>query len=242
MDVLIVDDEPLARSGVRTRLARHAGIHVIGECTDGEHALDRLTNTHVDLVFLDIQMPGVNGLDVLRQLKPEQRPLCILLTAYDDHAVHAYDLKVLDYLLKPINDARFDEAIQRARDAMDAKRHLSQKRHSHVHRFQVRVGRRDLLINAGDIDWFEASGDYVGLHVGSATHLIRETMLQVEQSLDPERFVRIHRSTIVRIDRIAETQALSNRDCIVRLHDGTILRASRSYVAAMKALLERGTL
>jgi len=237
--VLIVDDEPLARAGVRARLDAHADISVIGECGDGASALEFLQSQSPDLLFIDVEMPGLSGLEVLEGLPPEQRPLTVLLTAYEQFALRAFELRALDYLLKPVDDERFADALDRARDTLALRRGEAAGAQAprHATRFEVRLGHRVQLVHADEIDWIEAQGDYAGLHVGEQMHLLREPMQQLAGRLDPTRFARIHRSTIVRLDRVAEIQPLSNRDHLLRLRDGTVLRASRSYVDALRAAL-----
>ncbi|WP_430392245.1 LytR/AlgR family response regulator transcription factor [Dyella sp. 20L07] len=239
MRVMVVDDEPLARDGVRARLASHADMHWVGEACDGPSALQAMASLRPDLVFMDVQMPGMNGLDALRSIPPDVRPLSILLTAYDHFAVAAFELQALDYLLKPIDDQRFRESLDRARatQRLRTREGAAEPIKRWADRFTVRVGQRIAVIEANEIDWIEASDDYAGLHVGSRLYLLREPLHQLSLRLDPTLFLRIHRSTIVRIDRIAEMEALSNRDCLLRLRDGTPLRASRTYVEPLHAAL-----
>jgi two-component system, LytTR family, response regulator len=239
MRVMVVDDEPLACEGVRARLAAHEDVNYVGEAGDGEAAIAMMERLQPDLVFMDVQMPGVSGIDALRRIAPEKRPLAILLTAYDQFAVSAFELPALDYLLKPIDDQRFREALDRARAAMRHRtRHdTAASPQTWAEHFTVRVGQRTVVVHASDIDWVEANDDYAGLHVGSQLYLLREPLHQLSLRLDPRRFVRIHRSAIVRIDRIAELEALPNRDCLLRLQDGTPLRASRTYVDQLHAAL-----
>jgi len=237
--VLVVDDEPLARRGIIKRLASHADMHVIGEAGDGEAALSAIAAHAPQLVFMDVQMPGMDGLATLDLLPPGERPLTILLTAYDQFALRAFELRALDYLLKPIDDERFAEAIDRARDTL----HLRQAARPaadtprYPARFAVRSGNRVSFVATADIDWIEAMGDYAGLHASNKLHLLREPLHLLVARLDPALFLRIHRSTIVRIDRIADMAAQSNRDSLLRLHDGTPLRASRTYGDALRAAL-----
>lgn len=240
--VLIVDDEPLARAGVRARLDGHPDASVIGECGDGASALAFLQSQSPDLLFIDVEMPGLSGLDVLDALTPEQRPLTVLLTAYEQFALRAFELRALDYLLKPVDDERFADALDRARQVLALRRGVGTAAHSprYVMRFQVRLGHRMQLVPADEIDWIEAQGDYAGLHVGAQMHLLREPLQRLGSRLDPAQFARIHRSTIVRLDRVTEMQALSNRDHLLRLRDGTVLRASRTYVDALRAALLAG--
>ena len=233
--VLIADDEPLARGGVRARLAGHADVTLVGECKDGPSALAALQAQPPDLLFIDVQMPGMSGLEVLEALPPERRPLTVLLTAYEQFALRAFELRALDYLLKPIDDERFADALDRARQVLALQRGGQPSHAPHATRFQVRLGHRVRLVRADQIDWVEAQGDYAGLHANGQLHLLRESLQRLARRLDPAQFLRIHRSTIVRLDRVAEMQALSNRDHLVRLRDGTVLRASRTYVDALRA-------
>lgn len=239
--VAIVDDEPLARSGIRARLARHPDMYLVGEYVDGKAALAGVLETPLDLLFLDIQMPNLDGLGLLAGLPQERRPMVIFLTAHDNFAVRAFDLKALDYILKPIDDDRFSESLDRAREAI-ASRHRSGATTLDISegrpglRFPIRTGRRVTFIDAADVEWIEASGDYAILHVQKREHLLRESLADLAKQLDPAIFIRVHRSTIVRLDFVAEMQALSNRDALIRLREGTPLRVSRTYIAN---LLER---
>lgn len=241
--VMVVDDEPLARSGIITRLAGHADITVIGECGDGDAALDGILAQAPDLVFLDIEMPGMTGLDVLARLPARQRPVTIFLTAYDRFAVQAFSLNVTDYLLKPVDDERFTEAVNRARLAIAFRQHQGQDaapatEHDYVESFAVRQGSRTIFVDAGDVQWIEANGDYANLYVGDKTHLVREPLHRLSQKLDPARFIRVHRSAIVRIDQIEEMHALANRDAMLRLRGGTPVRASRTYIEQLSQALK----
>ena len=244
--IAVIDDEPLARSGVIARLAAHDDIALAGEYGDGASALEGLRADMPDLAFVDVQMPGMTGLDVLAALPADKRPLAILLTAYDNFAVRAFELHAIDYLLKPIDDDRFAEALERARQALAFRRRESaiadaaaapeRPRAAYLTRFVVRIGRRVAFVDAADVEWIEADGDYATLHAGAGAHLLRESLSRLSRQLDPAHFIRVHRSTIVRIDRVAELQPLSNRDALLRLRDGTPLRASRTYIGP---LLER---
>ncbi|MDQ2972568.1 MAG: LytTR family transcriptional regulator DNA-binding domain-containing protein [Pseudomonadota bacterium] len=249
LSVLVVDDEPLARRGVIVRLARHPDMHVLAECGDGESALAAIVREKPDLMFMDIQMPGLSGLEALGLLAPHERPTTIFLTAYDRFALQAFEVHALDYLLKPIDDDRFNEALDRARvihshrAAETAQPHLQallkakSDPGTHATRFMVRIGNRVQWVAVDDLDWVEAMGDYAGLHVGNQVHLLRETLHQLSQRLDPTKFVRIHRSTIVRVSRIREMQSLPNRDGLLRLRDETSLRVSRTYIDALRSTL-----
>ncbi|RDS86161.1 LytR/AlgR family response regulator transcription factor [Dyella psychrodurans] len=249
MRVLVVDDEPLARRGVIKRLSQHADIELAGEADNGPAALKSIQALKPDVVFLDIQMPGTNGLDVIRAMKPADRPLVIFLSAYGQFALNAFEVYAIDYLLKPIDDDRFAEALQRARDVRMSRRGVGQGTHSldvdtprFPVRFSVRSGQKDVVIAVDEVMWIEAMGDYAGLHAQGRVHLLRETVHRLMEQLDPAQFVRIHRSTIVRLDCIAEIQVLTNRDSLLRLSDGTPLRVSRTYSEALRrALFERGS-
>jgi len=247
--VAVVDDEPLARSGVIARLAAYADdVVVASEYADGPAALAGLAAQPPDLVFIDVQMPGMNGLDVLAGLPAASRPLAILLTAHDSFAVRAFELNAIDYLLKPVDDERFIEALDRARQAL-ARRALEHAGMAGdrarsgagalqwLTRFGIRIGRREVFVDVNDVEWIQADGDYATLHVGERVHLLRESLQSLATQLDPARFVRVHRSTIVRVDRVAELQPLANRDAMLRLHDGTPLRASRTYIDLLLARL-----
>ncbi|RAN75281.1 DNA-binding response regulator [Bacillus sp. SRB_336] len=250
MRVLVVDDEPLARRGVVKRLSAHTDVQLIGEAGDGEAALSAIVDMAPDLVFMDVQMPGMSGFEALGLLPPRERPLTIFLTAYDQFALRAFEVHALDYLLKPIDDERFVEALDRARATLAVHRgrhHVAglqallaaQPGAGYATRFAVRIGHREVFVAVADIDWIEAMGDYAGLHVAGKVHLLRERLHLLVRRLDPAQFVRIHRSTIVRADRIAEMELLSNRDSLLRLRDGTPLRASRTYGDALRAAIAR---
>jgi len=242
--VLIVDDEPLARRGIKARLKSFPDFTVVEDCEDGVTAISAIKRHQPDLVFLDVQMPGLDGFGVLRRLPKTCRPFIIFLTAYDQYALRAFGVHALDYLLKPIDSERFRKAMEHARrqikfqtaDAIEERlsnllaEHAAQKRPKrYVQRFTVRTGNRVSFVGAKEIDWIEGVGDYIGLHVGSRRALLRETLNRLETQLDPTRFVRIHRSVIVQVSRIQELATLPNRELRVRLIDGTHLKVSRTY-------------
>lgn len=241
--VAVIDDEPLARSGVLARLAAHPDIAVVGEYADGHAALDGLRASAPDVAFIDVQMPGPSGIEVLEALPDAQRPIAILLTAHDRFAVRAFALRAVDYLLKPVDDERFREALDRAREAHAWRRAAGQgalpppSANALPVRFEVRVGRRVRFVDAECVEWIEADGDYVRLHVEGQAHLLRESLGRLAERLDPRRFVRVHRSAIVRADCVAELQPLANRDAVLRLRDGTPVRASRTHVESLIRLL-----
>ena len=249
--VAIVDDEPLARLAVKVRLARRSAFELVGEFGDGVSAYEGIATLKPDLVFVDVEMPGKSGLDVLAELPPAQRPMAILLTAYDGFALQAFELAALDYLLKPVDDDRFDEALDRAQQAFP---YRSQGRAAlpaspaatasvtstgAVRSFNVRVGSRTVLVPVEEVERIEADGDYATLHANGKTWLVRERLHQLAMQLDPRQFHRVHRSSIVRLDMIAELRSLTNRDALLRLRDGNVLRASRTYMPALSAALQQ---
>lgn len=238
--VVIVDDEPLARLAVKIRLAQRSGFELVGEFGDGDSAYAGIAALRPDLAFVDVEMPGRTGLEVLAALPPAQRPMAILLTAYDGFALQAFGLAALDYLLKPVDDERLDEALDRAQLAFP---YRGQGRPAAsilpaARSFSVRVGTRTVLVPVADIERIEADGDYATLHANGKTWLVRERLHNLAMQLDPRQFHRVHRSTIVRLDMIAELRALTNRDALLRLRDGSVLRASRTYMPALADALQ----
>ena len=241
--VAIVDDEPLARLALKTRLAHRPGFELVAEYGDGDAAVQGLAALRPDLVFMDVEMPGRSGLEALRALPLDRRPMVILVTAYDSFALQAFDLAALDYLLKPVDDDRFDEALERARRAFPWHRKNEEVRSPApapwTHTFTIRTGTRTVLVRAIDVERIEADGDYATLYAGGKTHLVREPLHLLAMQLDPLRFQRVHRSAIVRIDMVEELRALTNRDALLRLRDGSLLRASRTYMPALLEALDR---
>lgn len=236
---LIVDDEPLARERIHSFLAAESDIQVLAECGSGEEALEAIRKQKPDLVFLDVQMPGLNGLDVLRSLDPGLMPVVIFVTAYDQHALAAFEVHALDYLLKPFKQARFKEALQRAREQV-ANKNAGALTHqlldllgerkpetAHLTRLAVKTADRILFLKAEQLDWLEAAGNYVVLHVGKQTHILRETLGSLEAKLDPERFLRISRSALVNVEQIKELQPLFKGEYAVVLQGGQQLTMTR---------------
>jgi two-component system LytT family response regulator len=238
--VVIVDDEPLARLAVKVRLARREGFTLVGEFGDGASAYEGIMALKPDLVFVDVEMPGKSGLEVLAALPPAQRPMAILLTAYDGYAVQAFELAALDYLLKPVDDERFDEAVDRAQHAFPyrGQGRAAAPAATAVRSFSVRMGSRTVLVPVSEVERIEADGDYATLHANGKTWLVRERLHNLAMRLDPRQFLRVHRSSIVRLDMIAELCSLTNRDAMLRLRDGSVLRASRSYMPALAEALQ----
>jgi two-component system LytT family response regulator len=248
--VLIVDDEPLARDGVRLHLELEPGFEVVGEAGSGEEAVSLIEQLAPDLVFMDVQMPGVDGFGVVDAVGVERMPVTIFVTAYDQFALKAFDAHALDYLLKPFDAERFRSALERAREQLRGRRvegvegqlaallqELRGKR-EYLERIVVRSGGRILILRVDDIDWLEAASNYVRIHAGGRQYLLRETMSNLEARLDPGHFVRIHRSTMVRLDRIRELEPLFQGDYVLILEDGTRLTSSRGYRDRLQALLQ----
>jgi len=220
--VVIVDDEPLARSAIRGLVAEDPELTVAGECS-GVDAAEMIRREQPDILFLDIQMPEVDGFQVIEQIGLNAVPAVIFVTAYDEHALRAFEVHALDYLVKPFDDRRFFAALLRAKDHA-RKRETPRER---VARFLVRNGEKVLFIKTEEIDWIEAADYYVSLHAGGKTHLLRRSMAEIEADLDPGRFVRVHRSAIVNLDRVRELRAESGGESAVVLRDGTRVPVSR---------------
>lgn len=248
MRVLIVDDEPIARRGIRRQLQSEADVEVIGECGDGAAAIDAITELAPDLVFLDIQMPEVGGFDVVEAIGVARMPAVVFVTAYDEHALRAFDVHAVDYVLKPIDRHRFRTAVERARRRLAhapgqldrriaaALEELGRPAHDYAKRLAIKGDGRVILVNVDEVDRLEAAGNYVEVHSGGRHHLVRETMARLEARLDPARFVRISRSSIVNAIRVRELQPMFNGDFVVVLRDGTKVAGSRRYRAALDRL------
>jgi two-component system LytT family response regulator len=253
--VVIVDDEPLAREGVRVRLQRAGGVAILGESGDGDHAIALIRDSHPDVVFLDIQMPGRTGIEVARAIGLVDCPHYVFITAYDAHAISAFEVNALDYLVKPIADERFNAMLDRARSAVATQERAalaqrlgdllsnlqgsaSDPKPESAGKLTVRVANRIILIAPGDIDWIGASGDYAELHVGAKVWLMRESLSALETKLAPLGFARIHRSTIVNTDRVVELKALDDGEYTVVLRDRTPLKLSRNFRHSLPVLLQ----
>jgi len=212
--VVVVDDEPLAREGLRALLAGDREVEVVAECADGQAAIEAIRRLKPDIVFLDVQMPDLDGFDVLRALAGEPLPAVVFVTAYDKYALRAFDVHAVDYLLKPFHDERFAEALaiakaRRGEDMTERIARLLDERKPKVMRVLVKTGGRVLFIRADEIDWIEAADYYVKLHVAGKVHMLRESMAALEARLDPELFFRVHRSAIVNLERVRELQPFS---------------------------------
>jgi two-component system LytT family response regulator len=241
--VLLVDDEPLAREMLREMLQGDPQVEIVGESCNGREALEAIRNESPDLIFLDVQMPEVGGFEVLSALGkgPGPIPYVIFVTAYDQYAVRAFEVQALDYLLKPFDQERFDASWQRAKAQLVRDRNGGMDQRilalleemkagkNYLERLVIKAAGRIYFLDTSDIDWIEAEGNYVSIHSGKKTHLLRETISSLEAQLDPKKFVRIHRSSIVRLDFIQELQPWFHGEYRVILQDGTQLTLSRNH-------------
>jgi two-component system, LytTR family, response regulator len=244
--VLIVDDEPLARRGIRQLLARESDMVVVGECRDGRAALAALDTLSPDLVFLDVQMPELDAFGVIRERGVERMPLVVFVTAYDAFAVQAFEAQALDYLVKPLIAARFASGLSRVRerirqrDVVDLAGRLSAVLASAAHGpggVVVGTPSGSLVVDAHQIDWIEAEDYYSRIHAGGAQHLIRESLASLRRRLDASQFVRVHRGALVRLDRIREVRSTPSGQTVVLLRDGTTVPVSRRRRAALDAMI-----
>jgi len=240
--VLIVDDEPLARQRIEDLLAREPNVEIVGTADNGNAAIEAIGRLRPDLLFLDVQMPGKTGLEVARAIGAESMPATIFVTAYDQHALQAFDLAAVDYLVKPFDDERFEQAFRRARRLVELEE--TGRLHEHLRtllrdesrprtvryldRIAVESKGKVRFIPVDDIDYIEASGPYAELVVGGRRHVIREALQTLEERLDPTRFMRVHRSAIVQLDRVDTLLRGAGGDYEIQLKDGTRLRVSRS--------------
>jgi len=258
MKVLIVDDEPLARRGLHLRLDRLEDVDVVGECANGRDAIKAVSELRPDLVLLDIQMPVMDGFQVLRRIQGPDMPLVIFVTAYDEFAIQAFEAHALDYLLKPVDDGRLLEALDRARSARDERqavdhrarllemvaklggvdevsldelleRGLEVLENNYLETLPIKDGGRTVRLQTDTIDWVDAAGDYMCIHADGETHILRGTMKKLEDVLDPRHFQRIHRSTIVNIDRVREVRSHINGEYFLILDDEVELKMSRHF-------------
>lgn len=249
---LIVDDEPAARRGLRLLLEKDEAVEVIGEAASGTEAAELITREAPALVFLDVQMPDCDGFQMLGRIGAET-PVVVFVTAYDEHALRAFEVNAVDYLLKPYDDARFAAALQRGKEAVRRRQAdrvdtrlnqlLDYLQHpapvENTERILVKSSGEIFFLKADEIDWIEAEGDYMKFHVAGRVHLMRETMARLEARLDPKRFIRIHRSTIVNIDRMRKLSPSFAGEYAVILQDGTKLKLSRGYHERIAVLLKQ---
>jgi two-component system LytT family response regulator len=246
---LIVDDEPFAREKIRSFLHDYSDFEVIGECQDGEEAGRAILAQEPDVVFLDVEIPGKNGLELLNSLSRDSQPFVVVVTAFDKYAVRAFEVEALDYLLKPFNKLRFAQAINRLRQKAAAFNLAEQRgllkiglhgigrENPDYERIVVKSGSRIIVVRSSSIEWIEAQGDYVMLHIQKSGHLVRETMNAIEKRLDPRQFARIHRSAIVNLDFIRELCPMWGGDYRVFLENGTQLTLSRNYRSGVRDTL-----
>ncbi|HMK31362.1 MAG TPA: LytTR family DNA-binding domain-containing protein [Terriglobales bacterium] len=247
---LIADDEPLARKRIRRLLAREEDFEVVGECGEGGEAITALRDLKPDVLFLDVEMPELDGFAVLKAIEPQDLPVVIFTTAYDHYAIRAFDAHALDYLLKPFDEDRFHESVHRARTQMDHSRsgELAGKLLSMLHdakpqndtdRLVIKSGGRVVFLKSEEIDWVEAAANYVRIHAGQEAYLMRETMTSFEARLNKDIFMRIHRSIIVNVEKIKELQPCNNGEYIVVLRNGKELSLSRSFRERIQDFLQR---
>jgi two-component system LytT family response regulator len=256
---VIVDDEPTARRGVRLLLERDRSVDVVGEASGGAEAAELIRRERPDLAFLDVQMPGCDGFEALSKIGPNAAPAVVFVTAYDEHALRAFEVNAVDYLLKPYDDARFAAALQRAKDEVRRRQveHVNARlvqlldylqrtsprganaAEEPADRIMIKSSGEILFLKVEEIDWIEAEGDYMKFHVGGRAHLMRETMARLEARLDPKRFIRIHRSTIVNLDRVQKLSPAFAGDYVVILRDGTKLKLSRGFHERIAALMRQ---
>ncbi len=247
---LIVDDEPPARKRLRDLLAKERALEIVGEAGSGPEAVRMIRAERPDLVFLDIQMPGTDGFGVIREIAGDDPPLIVFVTAHDEHAIKAFEVQAVDYVLKPVLEPRLKEAVRRAVDRIrggtrdtsgDLARlleRISQSAAPQPGRLPIKKDGSVTFVRTDDIDWLEADGDYVRIHAGKTTHVVRDTIAEVTAKLPAERFVRVHRSIVVNTERIREVQPWFKGDYVLILNDGTKLRSGRTYRAVVQALIE----
>ena len=248
LTTLIVDDEPLARDGLRVLLSRDPEVSVIREARDGREAVAAIRESNPDLVFLDVQMPEMDGFEVVHEIGAEHMPQVVFVTAHDQYAIQAFEINALDYLLKPVIEERFVKALGRAKNricsnvAADSNRQIIglletiASPRSYVKRLAVRSGGKTVFVDVEDVDWIEGAENYVELHVGRVSHLLHVTMNTLERSLDQEIFLRIHRSIIVNLGRIKDLQSDTHGVYAITLRDGVRLQSGRTYSSRLRAL------
>lgn len=264
---ILVDDEQLARRGIQLRLESYRDIEVVAECANGREAIEAIAREQPDLMFLDIQMPGLSGFDVLARVPQESLPMTVFVTAYDRYALDAFEAQAVDYLLKPINDTRFVQAVDRVRTAWEQRHAVDQRAklmkllaatqgsasldiqtiREHLHELSrsyprvlpIREDSGTIRIDVRTIDWIDAAGDYMCVHAQGKTHVLRETMKSLESILDPDIFQRVHRSTIVNVSRVRRLRPHTNGEYFLTLEDGQEIKLSRSYRDRVDQLLQR---
>lgn len=265
LDALIVDDEALARRGLKHRLNQRDGINIVGEARNGREAVSKIREASPDIVFLDIQMPGMNGFEVIRELRTDDLPAILFVTAYDEYAIDAFEVNAVDYLLKPIDDERLDRALSKVRARLGRRRAQSQKnlllrllgeltgrpvrqvddldeslvdgmRAKEPSKLAIRDGGKTIWVRQQDIQWVDAAGDYMCVHANGETHIMRKTMKELEKELDADFLQRIHRSTIVNVHSVKAMQSHINGEYFLTLEGGHTVKLSRSYKDKLKYL------
>jgi two-component system, LytTR family, response regulator len=263
---LIVDDEPLARRGLELRLKEATDIQIVGQCANGREALAAIAEMAPDLMFLDIQMPGLSGIEVVKQVPQESMPMVVFVTAFDRFAIDAFESHALDYLLKPVDEERLARALDRVRAQWQQKQAAAQREQlmaliadltgkgeiepealaaagqparRYATMLPIRSGRETIRLDVATIDWIDAAGDYMCLHAGGQTHVLRATMKELEDMLDPSVFQRVHRSTIVNLARVRSLRPHVNGECFLRLQSGQEVKLSRSFRDKVEMLLDR---
>jgi two-component system LytT family response regulator len=264
---IIVDDEPLARRGLELRLQDAQDIEIVRQCANGREALAAIAELHPDLMFLDIQMPGLSGFDVLAQVPQESLPMIVFVTAFDRFAIDAFEAHALDYLLKPVDDSRLARALERVRAQWQQRQALAQREQlmamlgdlngqgqiepeslpsqasqplrRYATMLPIRMGRETLRLDVSTIDWIDAAGDYMCVHAAGQTHVLRATMRELEEMLDPQVFLRVHRSTIVNLARVRSLRPHLNGECFLKLQSGQEVKLSRSFRDKVELLLDR---
>jgi two-component system LytT family response regulator len=263
---LIVDDEPLARRGLELRLKEATDIQIVAQCANGREALAAIAELAPDLMFLDIQMPGLSGIEVVKQVPQESMPMVVFVTAFDRFAIDAFESHALDYLLKPVDEERLARALDRVRAQWQQKQAAAQREQlmaliadltgkgeiepealaaagqparRYATMLPIRSGRETVRLDVATIDWIDAAGDYMCLHAGGQTHVLRATMKELEDMLDPSVFQRVHRSTIVNLARVRSLRPHVNGECFLRLQSGQEVKLSRSFRDKVEMLLDR---
>jgi len=264
---IIVDDEPLARRGLELRLREAPDVEIVRQCANGREALAAIAELHPDLMFLDIQMPGMSGFDVLKQVPQESLPMLVFVTAFDRFAIEAFEAHALDYLLKPVDETRLERALDRVRAQYQQRQAVAQREQlmamladltgkgeiepgsaagvvgvaprRYATMLPIRVGRETIRLDVAAIDWIDAAGDYMCVHAAGQTHVLRATMKELEEMLDPEVFQRVHRSTIVNLARVRALRPHLNGECFLKLESGQEVKLSRSFRDKVELLLDR---
>ncbi|HYW07391.1 MAG TPA: response regulator [Longimicrobium sp.] len=248
MRVLIVDDEPLARERIRILLSREEDVEIVGECDDGVAAVAGIHEVKPDVVFLDVQMPGMTGLEVVSAVGPERMPVVVFVTAYDEYALRAFGAQAIDYLVKPVGAERFRAAVERVRtqlrgrdrDSLESRlRALVEmvRPAEYLTRFMVKRGQRFVFLRVEELEWIEAADNYVKLHANASSELLRASLAGLEARLDPRRFVRVHRGAIINVDRVTAIEPWGQGEYLLTLAGGARITSSRTYRARIRQAL-----